>query len=98
MIPSEPAAIITGMIASPSSPSVRFTAFAAPTITSIANGRKNQPRLRSAALNTGKASWPVSSAGCRYIAQPAATSAITNPAASRTRPETPAWVCLRTLA
>ncbi len=37
-MPSEPAAIITGMIASPSSPSVRFTALAEPAITSIANG------------------------------------------------------------
>ena len=34
-----PAAIMTGPIASPSRPSVRFTAFEAPTNTSIANGR-----------------------------------------------------------
>ena len=38
MIPSEAAAIITGMMARPSSPSVRFTALALPTITSITKG------------------------------------------------------------
>ena len=51
------AAIITGMIASPSSPSVRFTAFAAPTMTSTAKGTKNQPRLISVSLNTGNATF-----------------------------------------
>ena len=98
MTPSEAAAIITGMIASPSSPSVRLTALAAPTITSIAKGRNPQLRSSSAVLKIGKASCPVSSGGCRYIAQAPATSAIRKPAARRARPETPAWVCLRTLA
>src|SRR6202043_925397 len=36
------ATVITGPIASPSSPSVRFTAFEHPTITSIANGMYSQ--------------------------------------------------------
>jgi molybdopterin biosynthesis enzyme len=53
-----PAAIITGMMASPSSPSVRFTALAAPTITSIAKGMNSQPRLISTSLKNRHASWP----------------------------------------
>ena len=48
--------MITGMIASPSSPSVRFTAFDAPTMTSTANGTKNQPRLSSTSFRNGTAS------------------------------------------
>ena len=62
-MPSVPAAIITGMIASPSSPSVRFTALAEPTITMMQKGTKRMPRFSSVSLKTGKASWLVSSAG-----------------------------------
>ena len=40
-----PAAIITGPIASPSRPSVRFTAFDAPTTTSAANGTYDQAEV-----------------------------------------------------
>ena len=43
MRPKQAAAIMTGTMASPSSPSVRFTALPAPTITKQANGTKNQP-------------------------------------------------------
>ena len=86
------------MIASPSSPSVRFTALAAPTITIMAKGTKNHPRFRSASLKNGSASCPDSAVGCGHIAQAAATNAKTRPRASRTRPETPSVVCLVTLA
>ena len=40
-----PATRITGTVASPSSPSVKFTAFDDPIITKTENGIKNQPRL-----------------------------------------------------
>ena len=56
MSAKQPAAIITGTMASPSSPSVRLTAFEAPTITNIANGMKNQPRSISTSLKNGTAS------------------------------------------
>ena len=45
--------MIVGTIASPSNPSVRFTAFELPSITSIANTGKNQPSGISTSLNTG---------------------------------------------
>ena len=50
------AAIIAGPIASPSSPSVRLTAFDAPVITSTPNGTKNQPRFSSTSFRNGTAS------------------------------------------
>ena len=49
-MPSEAAAIITGMIASPSSPSVRFTALAVPAITSMAKGKNISPAWISVSL------------------------------------------------
>src|SRR6056297_3028566 len=82
-------AIITGMIASPSSPSVRLTALAAPTTTIMAKGMKRKPRLTSTSLKTGSASWNCNSAGWCQLAQPAATSAMRKPSARRTRPGTP---------
>jgi len=48
--------MMTGPIASPSSPSVRFTAFEAPTMTSIANGIQSQPSSTSQPLKKGIAS------------------------------------------
>ena len=45
---------ITGTVASPSSPSVKFTAFEAPTITKTENGIKNQPRFINRSLKKGK--------------------------------------------
>src|SRR5581483_4194954 len=47
------AAIATGPIARPSSPSVRFTAFDIPTITMAANGTYHQPRLGATFFRTG---------------------------------------------
>ena len=55
-MPNAPPAMMTGPIARPSSPSVRFTAFDAPTITSIANGIHSQPRSSSQPLRNGIAS------------------------------------------
>ena len=101
MMPSVPAAIITGMMASPSSPSVRFTALAAPTITIIAKGMKKKLRLiRSTSLKSGMASWLVR--GPPDGAQAAQKSAGNrgnqrSPSPSRTRPETPLGVVLRNL-
>jgi hypothetical protein len=56
MTPKAPAAIITGTIASPSSPSVRLTAFPAPTMTKAPNRTKKSPRSSRKSLKKGKAS------------------------------------------
>ena len=40
------AAIITGTIASPSNPSVKFTELEAPTTTKIENGMNKKPKLK----------------------------------------------------
>ena len=45
---------ITGTVAKPSKPSVKFTAFDDPTITKTPNGIKNQPRLIIKFLKNGK--------------------------------------------
>ena len=45
---------ITGTVASPSKPSVKFTALDDPTITNIEKGIKNQPRLINKFLKKGK--------------------------------------------
>ena len=45
---------ITGTVARPSNPSVKFTALEAPTITKTENGIKNQPRLINKSLKKGK--------------------------------------------
>ena len=50
------AAIITGTMASPSRPSVRFTALPAPTMMKAPNSTKNQPRLMINSLNIGNVS------------------------------------------
>src|SRR4029450_8800119 len=51
--PKQADAIITGTMASPSSPSVRFTALPAPTMMKPPKMMKNQPRLKTRSLNTG---------------------------------------------
>src|SRR4029453_8633114 len=48
-----PPAVTLGPIARPSRPSVRFTAFEAPTITKIANGSQSQPKVSSHPLKNG---------------------------------------------
>jgi hypothetical protein len=50
MTPKLAAAIITGTIARPSRPSVRFTALPAPTMTKAPKNMKNQPRLMTQVL------------------------------------------------
>ena len=45
---------MTGTVASPSRPSVRFTALDAPTITKTENGIKNQLRFTNKSLKNGK--------------------------------------------
>ena len=47
--------MITGPMARPSSPSVRFTAFDAPMITSIAKGTQSTPRFTTHPLRKGMA-------------------------------------------
>ena len=53
MIAKAPPAITMGPIARPSRPSVRLTAFEAPTITSRVNGTQSQPRVTSHPLKKG---------------------------------------------
>ena len=50
------AAIITGTMASPSRPSVRFTALPAPTMMKLPNMTKNQPSDRTSSLKKGNVS------------------------------------------
>ena len=63
MRPKLAAAIITGTMARPSRPSVKFTALPAPTMTKAAKGTKNQPRLKRKSLKKGNAS-EVESGSC----------------------------------
>src|SRR5205823_2049320 len=56
--PRVPPAIMTGPIARPSSPSVRLTAFAAPTMTSAPNGMYQSPRSGRTSLKNGMVSCP----------------------------------------
>ena len=48
--------MITGTVASPSRPSVRFTAFPAPTMMKLPNTIKNQPSGMTSSLKKGKVS------------------------------------------
>ena len=50
------AAMMTGTVASPSSPSVRFTALPAPTMMKAPNTTKNQPSGSTSSLKNGKVS------------------------------------------
>ena len=98
MKPKLSATMITGTMASPSSPSVRFTALPAPTMTKAPNTRKNQPSGSSQSLKNGKVSDDANgSAPERHdeIARPPARSGPRGPGGSCRR--TPAWVCLVTL-
>ena len=89
MTPKLAAAMITGTIARPSSPSVRLTALPAPTITSAASGTNSQPSWISTSLRKGSAraldNWgePIS------MKSSAAAAAMANSMSSRTRPEKP---------
>ena len=60
----QPAAIIAGPIARPSRPSVRLTAFEAPTMTSTPNGTNSQPSVQQQVLKNGTAR-PVGAAARR---------------------------------
>ena len=51
---------ITGTVAKPSKPSVKFTAFDDPTNTKIQNGIKNQPKLITKFLKNGKYRFSIS--------------------------------------
>jgi hypothetical protein len=85
----QPAAIITGTMASPSSPSVRLTAFDEPTITSIAKGKKNSPKSSSRSLKNGTATWVDSGSRVIQTIHAVATKAIANWKTSFQRPARP---------
>src|SRR6476659_498672 len=52
--PKQPVAIMTGTIANPSRPSVKFTALPAPTMMNAPNKMKNQPSGNTNSLKKGK--------------------------------------------
>ena len=54
MIAKVAATIITGTIARPSRPSVKFTAFAEPTITIIIKGIEKYPKFIKTSLSSGR--------------------------------------------
>ena len=83
------AAIITGTMASPSSPSVRLTALEAPTITSIPNGMKKNPRSTSRFFRNGTAICAVSSGGLICARYQVAMPAMVTSASSFSLPGTP---------
>src|SRR5580700_7228897 len=89
-------AIITGTMARPSRPSVRFTALPAPTMMKDAKNTKNQPRLSTTSLKNGNTSvieicvWP-----SRTRAM-AASTAMRASMPSRVRAEKPFDVCFLT--
>ena len=56
-MPSAPATITVGRIASPSSPSVRFTALLDPTMTKYAKTTYPHPRSSMTSLKNGTMSW-----------------------------------------
>ena len=69
MIKKTAAAIMTGPMASPSSPSVKFTAFEAPTITKTPKARKNQLKSINKLLKKGTAREVANSGLIRLIIQ-----------------------------
>ena len=97
IIPNEPAAIITGTMARPSSPSVRLTALPAPTITKAAKIGKNRPRLMRKSLKNGIVTIDSSAGVSSHMKQADAMIAITASASRRIRPEKPPCVARRTL-
>ena len=77
-------AIITGPMARPSRPSVRFTALPAPTMMKAAKIGKNQPRLMTRSLNTGNTS-EVAKAGRPRLAMAMQAAASAMPASIASR-------------
>ena len=95
-MPKLAAAIITGTMARPSRPSVRFTALPAPTMMKAAKNTKNQPRLSTTSLKNGNTSviaiwlWP------RCTNAMLASAAIKASMPSRVRAEKPSDLCFLT--
>ena len=63
----QPATNITGTVAKPSKPSVKFTALDDPTITKIEKGIKNQPKFIIKFLKKGKYKLLNSSYSTKYV-------------------------------
>ena len=66
---------MVGTIARPSRPSVRLTAFEAPIMTSMANGKNSSPSGTRRSLKNGSASPVASGSWVSAAIQPAAISA-----------------------
>jgi len=97
MKPKVAAAIITGTIAKPSSPSVRFTALPAPTTTKAVTNGNRMPRGMISSLRKGMAKPDAMAGGPSCITPQQATSAIAISSVSRALPEKPLWDCFVTL-
>ena len=89
MRPKVAAAIITGTIARPSRPSVRFTALPAPAITNTPTRTKNIPRSSTTFLKNGSVSTRLISGGPRYMTKPVAMAAMSSSSPRRMRLEKP---------
>ncbi len=84
-----PAAIITGTMARPSRPSVKFTALAAPAITTPPTMMKKMPNGMRKDLKNGTASAPLSGESSSCIKAQVAMKATPNSTTRRMRPLTP---------
>ena len=90
-------AIITGTMARPSRPSVRFTALPAPTMMKAPKMTKNQPKLITASLMNGIASELDNGSRPSRTSAKQAAAAIRASISNRVRPAKPACVCFVTL-
>ena len=97
MKPKVAAAIITGTMASPSRPSVRFTALPAPTMMKAPKGMNSQPRLISTLLKNGMASEVASGSWPTWTMTAVATTAAAASMMILMRPRKPSADCLVTL-
>ena len=96
-MPKLAAAIITGTMARPSRPSVRFTALPAPTMMKAPKITKNQPRLSTRSLKNGNTSEVANGGRPSCTSTTQATAAITASMPMRVRPGNSLWACLVTL-
>jgi len=92
-----PAAIITGTMARPSSPSVRLTALPAATITNTPKTMKKTPMSSASSLKIGKEMTLASEGGRLDTIANTASAAMPISKLRRARLEKPLWLCFVTL-
>ncbi len=84
--------MMVGTMASPSSPSVRFTAFEAPSITSMPKNGNAKPNGISTSLNTGTVRDVAKAPRVSITIQTEAAMPISICAISLMRADTPLWL------